>query len=111
MAAIVGHGGRIEPGSLHPQPAAEDSRRVAAAGQQFEALLIGQMLKSVQESDDGGWTGTGSDDAGAPAMELAAEQLAQSMASRGGLGLARLVIEGLHAKTGEASTGSQKLQP
>jgi Rod binding domain-containing protein len=99
MTAVSGASGLLGP-ALAPAPKpAEGSPRVAAAAQKFDALLIGQLLKSMHESDDGGWTGTDSDDAGAPAMELADEQLAQAMASHGGFGLAHLVAAGLNTKT------------
>jgi len=114
MTPITGTSGLLGPAMAPDQKPGEDPQHVAAAAQQFEALLIGQMLKSMHESDDGGWTGADNDDAGAPAMELAEEQLAQSMASHGGLGLAQLVVRGLSAKTatGADTPGTaQKLQP
>jgi peptidoglycan hydrolase FlgJ len=72
----------------------DDPAKVKNAAHQFEALLIGQMLKSMRDSE-GGWMGTGEDEAGASAMEYAQEMFAQSLASGGGLGLARLVEKGL----------------
>jgi Rod binding domain-containing protein len=99
-----------------PTPA-EDPRRIAKAAEQFEALMIGQMLKAMHESDDGGWTGTDNDDAGAQTVELAEDQLAQALAQQGGLGLAHLVVSGFKRAegTGDApripGTDPQKLQP
>ncbi len=49
----------------------------------------------MRESGEGGWLGTGEDQAGATMMEVAEEHLAQVLASQGGLGLANLVVEGL----------------
>jgi Rod binding domain-containing protein len=94
----------------------DDPARVTHAAQEFESLLIAQLLKSMRESDSGGWLGTGSDQAGAHAMELAEEQLAQALAHQGGLGLAKLVVSGLKRAEGgagdqTAGTGPQKLQP
>ena len=107
MTPISGAAGLLT-SSLAPVPKpAEDPQRVAHAAEQFEALLIGQMLKSMHESDSGGWTGTDNDDAGAQAVELAEEQLAQAMANHGGLGLARLVAGGLQ----KSDAAAQKLQP
>ena len=105
MTPISGAAGLLTAG-LGPKPA-EDPKRVAQAAGQFEALLIGQMLKSMHESDAGGWTGTDNDDAGSQAVELAEEQLAQAMANHGGLGLARMVASGLR----KADAAAQKLQP
>ena len=39
----------------------DDPAKVKESARQFEALLIGQMLKSMRDSE-GGWLGTGSDD-------------------------------------------------
>jgi Rod binding domain-containing protein len=61
---------------------------------QFEALMIGQMLKSVHESG-GGWLGGGEDEASSAAVAMAEEHLAQTLASQGGLGLTSLVMQGL----------------
>jgi hypothetical protein len=44
---------------------------------------------------EGGWLGTESDDASSSAMEYAQENFAQSLASSGGLGLAKLIAGGL----------------
>jgi peptidoglycan hydrolase FlgJ len=71
-----------------------DPTRVKKAAEQFEALLLGQLLKSAQPSDEG-WLGTGDDQSGSIAMEYAQESFAQAMASRGGLGVASLVLAGL----------------
>jgi flagellar protein FlgJ len=59
------------------------------AAEQFEALFVGQMLRSVRESAS---EETG-DDPGANSafLELAEEQLAQALAARGGLGIATMV--------------------
>jgi Rod binding domain-containing protein len=104
----------------------DDPKRVADAARQFESLMIGQLLKSMRESGEGGWLGTGDDQAGAQAMELAEEQMAQALAQQGGFGLARLVVTGLKKESnppgdalpaaaagpqGAAPGPAQKLQP
>ena len=61
---------------------------------QFEALMIGQMLKSARESG-GSWFGGGEDEASATATGMAEEQLANTLAVSGGLGLASMVLKGL----------------
>jgi Rod binding domain-containing protein len=73
------------------QPASGD--KAASAAKDFEALLLGQMLKSAR--GDGGWLGTDGDDAGEAAVGIGEEQLARTMARSGGFGLARLVESGL----------------
>jgi len=72
----------------------DDPAKVKTAATQFEALLIGQMMKSMH-SADGGWLGTGSDDSASSAMEYAEESFAQAMAAQGGMGIASLVSKGL----------------
>ena len=81
-------------GSTLPARPKDDPAKVLDAAKQFEALLIGQMMKSMQDSE-GGWLGTDADDASSSAMEYAQEMFAQSMAAGGGLGLASLVAKGL----------------
>jgi flagellar protein FlgJ len=72
----------------------DDPQKVKGAAKQFEALLIGQMMKSMNDSE-GGWLGTGEDDSSSSAMQYGQEIFAQSMAQSGGLGLADLVAKGL----------------
>jgi flagellar protein FlgJ len=71
----------------------DDPAKIKESAKQFEALLIGQMLKSMHDSE-GGWLGTGGDQSSSAAMEYAQESFAQSLASRGGLGLAVVVVKG-----------------
>jgi len=80
------------PGSA--APVRDDPEKVKHAAQQFEALLIGQMMKSMHDSE-GGWLGTGDDESASSAIEYGQEVFAQSMAANGGLGLANLVAKGL----------------
>jgi flagellar protein FlgJ len=75
----------------------DDPKKVADAAKQFEALLIGQMMKSMSASE-GGWLGTGEDQSGSSAMEYAQETFAQSLSAKGGLGLASMVVKGLEQK-------------
>ena len=71
--------------------------KLGKAAKEFEALIIGQMLKSVRESSFGGGWGTG-DQAGDTALEMADQQMSQMLASNGGLGLARLITKGLEQR-------------
>jgi Rod binding domain-containing protein len=73
-----------------------EAARGRAAAEQFEGLLIAQMLRTVRESSSG-WLG-GEDQAGECATGLAEEQLAQSLAKAGGLGLSALIAKGLSVK-------------
>jgi len=76
--------------------ACSDSSKVAKAAKDFEALMVGQVLKIARESSDGGWLGTGNEDqAGGLAMDIAEQQFAQALAAGGGLGISKLVTDGL----------------
>lgn len=66
-------------------------RDIRQAAEQFEALLVSQMLKSMHSADGSGWLGTGEDEAGSAMADLAEEHLSQLLAAQGGLGLANLV--------------------
>jgi Rod binding domain-containing protein len=73
---------------------AKDPAKIRDAAQQFESLLLGQILRSVRESG-GGWLGSGSDSSSDCATEFAEQHFAAMLAQQGGLGLADLIAEGL----------------
>jgi len=81
------------------EPKSKDSPdKILNAAKQFESLLVAQMMKSMQESE-GGWLGTGDDQSSSAAMEYGQEAFAQAVSANGGLGLARMVADGLiHAQ-------------
>ena len=62
---------------------------------QFEALLIGEVLKSAREAGSSGWLGTDESEAGSSLMEVSEQQVAQALATSGGFGLAKMVAKGL----------------
>jgi Rod binding domain-containing protein len=82
--------------------------RVDEAAREFEALLLARLLKSAREAGSGGWLGTDGEDAAA-AMEMAEEEFARALATGGGLGLARLIRDGLEAAG--AATRSSPARP
>lgn len=95
------------------------SAKLHKAARDFEALMIGEMLKSTREAGSGGWLGSGDDPGNDSAMGLAESQLAQAIANGGGLGLARLIEKQLghtspspadqkNAGSPAVSTGSAK---
>lgn len=69
-----------------------DPRKIRDAAQQFEALLVGQLLKSARAESEG-WLDGESDSASGPALEFAEEQLAAALSSQGGLGLAAMIVD------------------
>jgi flagellar protein FlgJ len=74
-------------------PKGDSPAKIHDAAQQFEALLLGQILESV--SQGGGWLGSGEDSASGCANSFAQQQLAAMMAKQGGVGLAKLIETGL----------------
>lgn len=72
----------------------QDAAKLKDSARQFEALLIGQMLRSAHESG-GSWFGGGEDEASSSVVGMAEEQLAQTLAAQGGLGLSRLIEQGI----------------
>ena len=77
-----------------PKPGSnDDPAKIRDAAQQFEALLITQVLQAAHEG--GGWLGTGDDSSASCASDFAEQQLAVAMARNGGFGLADLISKGL----------------
>ena len=96
----------IEP--VHTPPAmtiesgAKTRKDVVEAANQFESLLIAQMLRCMREAGgSSGWLGSGEDSTSASAMEMAEEHFASALARQGGLGLAKMVAAGLTADSSE----------
>ena len=88
-------------------PATSRPKNIADASKQFEALLIGQMLKAAHSDDEDGWLGSGDDPGSSTAMEMAEGQFAQAIAQSGGLGLsANIAASVSHADP--AATASSK---
>jgi Rod binding domain-containing protein len=71
--------------------------KVHDAAQQFEALLIGQIMRTERQSGSG-WLGSGEDSSAECATDYAEQQFAAVLAQQGGLGLATMVAKGLEPK-------------
>jgi Rod binding domain-containing protein len=65
---------------------ADDPAKIRDAAEQFEALLIGQLLRSARET---------SQEKGDAATEFAEQHMANCLAHSGGLGLATMIACGL----------------
>ncbi|HEX8984046.1 MAG TPA: hypothetical protein VF767_01390 [Bryobacteraceae bacterium] len=75
-------------------------KNIKQAATQFEALLMAQMLKDMRASSGSGWMGAGEEDQSSSCMlDLAEEHLSQTLASQGGLGLAKMMIAGVGKRT------------
>jgi flagellar protein FlgJ len=78
-------------------PKKDTPAKVRQAATDFEALLLGQMLKSARETSGGGLTAEDDEDseANSTMIELGEQQFAQALASSGGFGIAKIVVTGL----------------
>ena len=73
-----------------------DLAKIHTTAQQFEALLIGQLLKTSREAGSSGWLGTGdNDEAGQIGMEVGEQEFARMLASSGGLGMSKTIEAGM----------------
>src|SRR5579884_1649259 len=89
------------PTGLAPRTAStpNDPKRVHDAASQFEALMIGEMLRNIKEDEQGGCFGdTDGDSSADVAGDMGQEFVAQAIASAGGLGLASTIQHGLEAE-------------
>ncbi len=82
-----------------------DPAKIHDAAQQFESLLIGELLKTAHEAGGSGWLGTDDDDAGQTGVGFGEEQFSRMLASSGGIGLAPVIEAGLktEAAKGQAN--------
>ena len=72
------------------EPAASQAEKIRKAASGFEALFVAQLLRSARES-----AATEQDQSGSAMMEVAEEQIAQSLSDQGGLGLGKSIVESL----------------
>lgn len=79
--------------STHTAAQGNSPERIKDAAKQFEALLIGQLLKDAREA-----RGDQEDQTTTSIQEMSEQQLATAMTSGGGLGMAKLIIGGLNAR-------------
>lgn len=88
VAADTTPAGSLGSGQGKPKNAAEAAR-------EFEALMIGQMLRTAHESAGGSLDD--SDSSSADTMfDVAGQQFAQVLANNGGLGLATMITKSLN---------------
>ena len=81
-------------------PASKDTpEKIHDAAQQFEALLMGQILRSARQGGSG-WLGSGEDSSAECATDYAEQQFAAVLSQQGGLGMARLIAKGLERSPG-----------
>lgn len=95
----------ITTGINAPANKADTPQKTKDAAVQFEALLVGQILKAAHE-EEGGWLGAGEDQTAGSAMQMADEYFARALTSHGGLGLARMISAGLDQASAAVSNHS-----
>jgi Rod binding domain-containing protein len=74
--------------------------KIHDAAQQFEALMIGEMLKSARESGSWGLTDEESDPGQDSLSGMAESQFASALARSGGLGLSHMVEQSVSQQAG-----------
>jgi Rod binding domain-containing protein len=91
-----------------PGSAKADSAKLAHAAGQFEALLLGEMLKSASSE---GWMGGSEDQSCSSLSEMAQEQFAQALADSGGLGIAKMITGAIRPDAKKATPASSPGTP
>ena len=74
--------------------------KVEGAAKQFEALMIAQMLRTAREDTEDG------DSSSATMLDVADQQFSQVLANNGGLGLAKLIVNGINQ--GQSNANQQQ---
>lgn len=89
------------PALAQSQSKTAGAAKLKNAAQQFEALMIEQLLKTARpDEDSSSFMGAGSgDQTGQTAIDFAEQQLANTMAKNGGLGLTNVIVAGLSHKS------------
>ena len=87
ISTVLGAGATTPAKSENPQ-------KVRDAAQQFEALLLGQILRSARQNGSG-WLTSGEDSSAECATDYAEQQLAAVLSQQGGLGLSDMIVKSL----------------
>ena len=82
--------------------------KIKDAASQFEALMIGQILKAAHGDSDDGGLGGDTDPASASAMDFANEYFARAMAAKGGLGFTKMIAAGLEIQSTQTTPAPGK---
>ncbi len=82
-----------------PTPQTEKASKIHKAAQQFESLMVGEMLKSAREEGSDGWLGSGDSTGDDTALSMAESQLANALSQNGGLGLSSMIERSLTRQT------------
>ena len=88
------------PGTDLTSADAQKPERLKKAAHDFEALLIGEMLKAAHADSEDGWLGSGGSAGSDSAMQMAESQFAQALSSGKGLGLASVIERSMNRELG-----------
>ena len=80
----------------------DSPEKIKDAASQFEALLIGQILKAAHGDSEEASFGGESDPASASAMDFANDYFGRAMAAKGGLGLTNMIANGLEKQAAKS---------
>src|SRR5580700_6651358 len=86
------------PGAAAPQT------KIEGAAKQFEALMIAQMLRTARENTEDG------DSSSSTMLDVADQQFSQVLANNGGLGLAKMIVQGLNQGQTNANQQSSPIE-
>lgn len=86
--------------------AGELPRNLQQAAESFEALFLGNLLKSARDARDGAALGE-SDQASGSMMDMAEEFLAQEIAKGGGCGMASMVMKQMEQRATVSAPASE----
>ena len=90
---------------------APSSSKLHNAAQQFEALMIGEIMKSEREAGSGGWLGSGDDSGDDSAMDMAEGQLSNALAAGGGFGVAKMIEKTMAGASADPQINTAALLP
>ncbi len=94
-----------------PTGSAKNSKLQDAA-QQFEAMMIGEMMKCARQSSDSGWLGSSGDDSTTDqAVEMAESHFAKALAMSGGFGLASVIARSVDQEAASRAHSPAALPP
>lgn len=84
-------------------PSAAGKQSLAEVASEFEGVLIGLLLKSAR-GESTGWMGTGDDQSLSGMVDVAEQHVARLLARQGGLGLSKLIVQGLEQQQAKQPT-------
>jgi flagellar protein FlgJ len=80
-----------------PGTSPNNPKKLEHAAADFEALLVGQMLKSSREAGGVSLAGEDDQEANSSLLDLGEQQFAQALASKGALGIAKMIVKGFNS--------------